>query len=138
MGRKIPARDQAESAGVDYHLKDLVRDWEKDPRGYRTTYGVYMTWMQDGWKNRGRSVENVRMTLDPVERGATIYDGIGLYIARPNILTEHSVSLPGTSVKLNSAAYLRLLDGRRPQMSDTFTKFTNPMFGSATCGRDNS
>jgi hypothetical protein len=133
---QIPAEVQAKLAGVKYYLKGLnVRDWEEDPRGYITPERAYMTWMQPGRKNLLRSIERVRSTLDPDERGATIYDGIGLYIARPNILTDHYVDLPGTSVGSDRAANLGLRGGG-PRLSDGFTGNAAPGFGSATCGRN--
>jgi hypothetical protein len=135
---QIPAEDQAKLAGVKYYLKGLnVRDWEEDPRGYRTPKGAYMTWMHDGRKNLLRSVEIVRSTLDTDERGATIYDGIGLYIARPNILTDHYVVLPGTSVGSDRAADLGLRDVG-PRLGVGFTGNAAPGFGSASCGRNKS
>lgn len=133
----ITVKDQAKLAGVDYHLEGLnVRDWKGDPRGYKTPESVYMTWMQDGQKNLKRSVKRVRSTLDPDERGATIHDGIGLYIARPNILKDHYIDLPGTSVGFSHAASLELCYSR-PGLGYHLAFFkTDPMFGPATCGRD--
>jgi hypothetical protein len=135
---QIPVEDQAKLAGVNYYLKGLnVRDWEEDPRGYRTPKGAYMTWIQDGSKNLKRSVEIVRSTLDPDERGATEHDGIGLYIARPNILTDHYVDLPGTSVGSDSAACLKLWFAG-PALRYDLAGLADPKFGSATCGRNKS
>jgi hypothetical protein len=133
----IPVEDQAKLAGVHYGLEGLyVRDWEGDPRGYRTPAEVYMTWMQDGRQNLKRNVKKVRSTFDPAERGATVYDGIGLYIARPNILTDHYVDLPGTSVGIGIAASLELWNGR-PQLGYYLAFLSaNPGFGSASCGRN--
>jgi hypothetical protein len=134
---QIPVEDQAKLGGLNYGLKGLiVRDWEEDPRGYRTPKGTYITWMQDGGKNFNRSVEKVRYTLAPDERGATVYDGIGLYIARPNILTGHYVDLPGTSAGSDDAACLgSSVTG--PRLDYHFAgAAAAPWFGSASCGRN--
>jgi hypothetical protein len=134
---QIPAEDQAKLGGINYllKLKGLnVRDWEEDPRGYRTLKGVYMTWMQNGKKNLLRSVEKVRNTLALDERGATVHDGIGLYIAHPNILRDHYVNLPGTSVRSDGAASLEWWP--RPELSGHFVGEVGPGIGSATCGRN--
>lgn len=133
---QIPAEDQAVRADINYILKGLtVRDWEGDPRGYSTPNGAYLTWMQDGRKNLRRNADEVRYTLDPDERGSTEHDGIGLYIARPNTLTNHYIGLPGTSVEFESSAALELRNGW-PRFDFYLTYSRDPGFGSATCGRN--
>lgn len=136
---QIPAADQASLAGINYHLKGYnACDWEEDPREYRTPKRVHMAWMQDGWENLNKSVETVRSTFALDERGGTEYNGIGLYVARPNILKDHRVDLPGTSVGPSRAAYLELKDGKPRLLCYYFALDGHPMFGSATCGRNKS
>lgn len=152
---QIPVEDQARLVGVDDYLAGLrVRDWKKDSREYITPKRAYMTWMQSGSKNLKRSVERVRSTLCPDERGATVYDGIGLYIARPNILKDHIIDLPGTSVwhrrltdyhvehreiqAWSGWAPCLELSNDRPKLESFLPTDASPKSGSATCGRNKS
>lgn len=132
----IPPKDIYNAAGVDYFLEGLdVGDWKKDPKGYKTPSGIYFTWMQDGARNLNRRVEDVRRTLEVVARGATEFDGTGLYVAHPRILEHHFIDFPGTGVERDDAPYLDLLDGR-PRLHCRWVDLVSPKFGSALCGRN--
>lgn len=111
--KRIAPQRQAELAGLDYWLKDLdVSDWKDDPKGYKTPNAPYTTWMQDGRKNLNKKVSEVRKALASDERGATEHDGIALFIAHPEILEDHYIDLPGTSVGAGRAPFLDRWRGR--------------------------
>lgn len=132
---QIPVKDQAKMAGIEYYLDGLsVRDWEQDPRGYRTPEGAYLTWMQDGTINLNKKPTAVRDALATDERGATIQDGIGLYIVRPEVLKNHFIDLPGTVVGSDGVAGLDLWDGR-PELGGFLADDAYPVWGSASSGR---
>ncbi len=132
---QIPAEDQARLTGIDYWLEGLkVSDWEKDPQGYKTPEMSYLTWMQDGRVNLKRAPSDVRNSFAHDERGATQYDGIGLYVARPQVLQDHNIDLPGTSVGSGVVAILRL-DGGSPRLDSGLAVNALPYWGSASCGR---
>jgi len=131
---QISPKDQARLAGLNYYLDGLgMSDWEHDPQGYKTPETSYMTWIQDGTVNLGKSVEDVRKALAEDERGATIHDGIALYIANPDVLKDHFIDLPGTRVGSVSAPVLYLWDGG-PGL-DCRVGDADSGFGSASCGR---
>lgn len=130
-----PAR-QAELAGLDYWIKGLdVSDWKDDPKGYKTPETPYTTWMQDGKKNLKRNVEDVRENLETDERGATKYDGVALFIAHPEILNDHYIDLPGTSLGADYAASLSQWNGKPRVYYDGRVGNAVSRFGSASCGR---
>ncbi len=132
---QIPAKDQARLVGIDYWLEGLkVSDWEKDPQGYKTPEMSYLTWMQDGRVNLKRAPLDVRNSFATDERGATQYDGIGLYVARPQVLQDHYIDLPGTDVESGSVALLNLLGGG-PELRSDLADSAAPNWGSASCGR---
>ena len=132
---RIAPKRQAELAGLTYYLSDLnVRDWEDDPKGYKTPANPYATWMQDGKKNLNKSVSTVRKNLAPDERGATEIDGISLFIANPEILKDHYIDFPGTSVGADYAPYLSRWGGG-PEVSCGRVDFADSSYGSASCGR---
>ena len=132
---RISPQRQAELAKLNYYIGGLsVTDWDKDPEKYKTPDKPYATWMQDGKQNLNKSVENVRKAFARDERGATIYDGTALFIARPEILKDHYIDLPGTQVGSGSAPCLDLWHGG-PMVSDYFVGRAGPRFGSASCGR---
>ncbi len=132
--RIAPSR-QSKLAGLPYFLDDLrVSDWRDDPRGYKTPDAPYTTWMYDGKKYLGKSVKDVRRALAIDERGATIYDGIALWIANPSVLDNHGIDLPGTSVGSGHAPYLDRWLGA-PRVRYRLVGRAHSGFGSASCGR---
>lgn len=135
IGPKIPVGDQYKMLGLNYLLGGFrVSDWEEDPGGYKTPEAFGLVWMQDGSVNRGRSVDDVRSTMATDERGATLHDGVGLFISNPGVLSHHFVAFPGTQIDPGSAPALdRWLDG--PKVGGSATRYTSPYFGAATCGR---
>lgn len=135
IGTQIPVGDQYKMLGLNYLLGGFrVSDWEEDPGGYKTPEEPRLVWMQDGRVNLKRSVNDVRSTLATDERGATLHDGVGLFISDPDVLSHHFVAFPGTQVEPGSAPALdRWLDG--PKVGASATSYTNPYFGAASCGR---
>lgn len=132
---QISPKDQAELLGLNYYLGGLkISDWPDDPRGYTTPVNPYMTWMQDGKKNLKKSVSTVRANLQEDERGATIHDGIALYIANPNVLKDHFIDLPGTKVESDFAPDLYVWHDR-PRLHYDRVGGAYPGFGAASCGR---
>lgn len=135
IGTQIPVGDQYKMLGLNYLLGGFrVSDWEEDPGGYRTPEVFRLVWMQDGRVNLKRSVDDVRSTMATDERGATLHDGVGLFISDPDVLSHHFVAFPGTQIDSGCAPALdRWLDG--PKVGGSATSYTNPYFGAATCGR---
>ena len=132
---QIPAEDQCRLAGIDYFLKGLnVRDWPDDPQNYQTPNSLYLAWTDEGARFMNRKVEDVRKKLAPDERGGTEFDGIALYIAKPQILKTRFLDLPGTAVGPGFAACLGRWDGR-PWLNDYFVDRAAPVFSSLVCGR---
>jgi len=130
---RIPAERQAELAGISVYYS-YSRDWEGDPEGYKTPTVPYTTWVQDGTKNLNKSVGKVRDNLVVDERGGTEFDGIALYIKDPEILEDHALDLPGTSVGSVLVAYLSRWDGE-PKLRDHLVGGAGPDLGSVSCGR---
>ncbi len=135
IGPKIPLGDQYKMLGLNYLLGGFrVSDWEEDPGGYKTPEASRLVWMQDGRVNLKRSMDDVRPTMATDERGASIYDGVGLFISDPDVLSHHFVAFPGTQIESGYApAFDRWLDG--PKVGGSATSYTSPYFGAATCGR---
>jgi hypothetical protein len=135
IGPQIPIGDQYKMLGLNYVLGGLrVSDWEEDPGGYKTPEAFSLVWMQDGRVNRDRSMDDVRSTMATDERGATLYDGVGLYVSDPDVLDDHFPAFPGMQVEPSFApAFDRWLDG--PKVGASATSYKSPYFGAATCGR---
>ena len=92
--------------------------------------------MQDGERNKGRSVEWVRAHLKGNERPATLADGIALAITSPNIksiLRNHAIDLPGSLVGSGSVPYLLGWHGDL-RLGRHFVGFAHPDWGSASSG----
>lgn len=133
---QISPSDQARLIGINnwLELRDGVSDWINDPLGYKTPNATYLAWMQDGNSNLGMSSEEVREGLLDDERGATLYDGIGLFVAHPQILIEHKIGLPGTGIGFEEDVMLALLYGKVGLHSSRLNMSISSM-GAATCGR---
>ena len=135
---QIPIKDQCELSGIEYFLSGLdVRDWPEDPQKYKTPKDFYMTWMDEGVRFMNRKVQDVRKELASDERGGTAFDGVALYIAKPNVLQTRFLDLPGTALGPLDGVSLGLLwDGSgRPFLYCSFVDHALPAFGSLVCGR---
>ncbi|GEM_PF-3369604 len=135
---QIPVEEQARLVGIEYQVEEglSVSDWPKDPQRYKTPEKAYLTLMQDGTEYLNRTAETVRNSLAPDERGATQYDGIGLYVAHPEVLEVQNIELPGTEVGPDHAAVLSMPGyGYGPQLGRNYIRHGNMRLGSATCAR---
>lgn len=130
---RVPLSRLLEAAGLKkyFDVDKKVKDWEGS--GFETTKAPYTTWMQDGRKNLKKSIKVVRSGYDPDERGATAYDGVALYLAKPNILSSHYVDLPGSKVGSDYAPCLGLWDDG-PELHCVFVDDASGRFGSVSCG----
>lgn len=134
---RIPLKQTANLAYLDYYLNDMeVADWMDDPERYRSPNIPYTTWMQDGKKYLGKSVRDVRANLAPDERGATVYDGIALFVLNPGLLHDktHYIDLPGTSVGIGHAPNFQIWNST-PEIHHRHIVRASGNFGSVTCGR---
>lgn len=133
-------------SGDRYHRKAYV------PEGGFKNIGMELVWMNDGGLNLDKSVTEVKEGLGEDEALAHINHGIGLLMARPELLAYHHVYLPGsksveedknrvyqTVAKLSSEDS----DGSNPyivwdtvcevnSIRDTQDMTRNPHIGSAT------
>ena len=134
IGGRIPAKDQYELLGVEYSLGEQMRDW--DTLGYETPTDPRLVWMQDGSINLGKDVKSVRDSLSADERGANIYDGVGLLVARPSVLNDHIVGLPGSLYGHQFSSPTLRLWGLRPSVSYEFVGIPEASTGPATCARE--
>jgi hypothetical protein len=94
LGSKIWARQQYESIGFNYNV-NIIAIESYDPRGYEDQRSPHLVWMQDG---TGKSASGIKWnSFHNDERGANVFDGVGLMVARPDLLEDHFVVLPGSS-----------------------------------------
>jgi len=147
---RIHFLEQCELAKVfsDTMRNLATRNWEK----WKTPKVPYITWINNGKKNRNLSVDDVRKTLAPDERGATILDGLDFHIAYPNFLKEdQSIVFPGTSVtawqhdyrskdpgkitRFSDAPYIHRWPGGH-RLDHVLTNFGYPLHRLLTCGVD--
>lgn len=132
---RIDWKKQSELAGITNIISNSnVRDWPKDSKGYKIPDVPYITWMQDGRKYLGKSVDWVRKNLSEDERGGTIYDGLSLAIFHRNILRHHNIDLPGTQVGSGSAPDLCGGDAGL-WLGDDWAGSASGGWGSVSCGR---
>ncbi len=133
LGASVDLDSQARFAGITPYF-DLSR-------AYNTAGGITyaqprLIWMQDGEKNKGRSVEYVRAHLTGNERPATLADGIALAITQPDIkyiLRNHAIDLPGSAVGSDLAPNLRGFHGGL-ELGRGFFGGAHPNWGSASSG----
>ena len=133
LGASVDLDRQAQFAGITPYF-DLSRAY--DTAGGITYAQPRLIWMQDGEKNKGRSVEYVRAHLKGNERPATLADGIALAITQPDIksiLRNHAIDLPGSSVGSVSAPGLGGWGGGL-ELGHLFVGAAGPDWGSASSG----
>ena len=107
--RKLTLARMCEIVGIVNYLSDPkeLKDWQKDSGKFKTPANSYITWLNDGSRNKERSVEDVRKSLLEDERGGTVYDGLALFIQNPDILKSHYLDLPGSQYGSDRAPCLR-------------------------------
>lgn len=152
---RVSIERQCELAGIncsDYKQSlakgsMFIYDWPEDPQAYRTPAGPYLTWVHDGTRNLDKNAKSVRLNLAGDERGGTIFDGIALYIAHPQILGEHTpeLELPGSQVEIRGCGgwdtfhdpllTFFTIYQPGPHLSYIWVGGNRPKAGSVTCGR---
>lgn len=133
LGASVDLDSQARFAGITPYF-DLSRAY--DTAGGITYAQPRLIWMQDGEKNKGRSVEYVRAHLKGNERPATLADGIALAITQPDIksiLRNHAIDLPGSAVESDRAPGLNVFNGGLG-LGHYFVDCAYPYWGSASSG----
>lgn len=98
--------------------------------------------VDDGRKNRNRSVSDCRKTFTFFERGLTALQGVCAYLQHPTVVTDlnlpygHVMDLAGSVHRENrgNAAYLFVSDGRA-RLGWRWSDYTRPRYGSAS-GRE--
>jgi hypothetical protein len=94
LGSKIWAGQQYRSIGFNYNVPPIGIE-NYDPRGYEDQRTPHLVWMQDGTDKSASEIKWNSFHKD--ERGADVFDGVGLMVARPDLLEDHFVVLPGSS-----------------------------------------
>lgn len=123
---RITPQRQSELAGLPYHLEGYdVKDWEGDPKDYRTPDAPYATWIRGK-----RKFDDIRNTLETDERGGTEYDGVALWISKPGLY----VSLPGSSVESDRVPFIDVW-GVRSRPYYYFVHSARSEFVFVSCGR---
>ena len=137
IGTRVLLGRQYEMLGCNWSIPG--RNWIND-EAYKIPDVPHLVWMQDGTRNIGRSVDNVLSSLAIDERGATLHDGVGLYVARPGILQHHFIDFPGTRSVIEQPygnidnAHLDLSLGE-PCVGGGSIYPVFSMYGSVTCGK---
>lgn len=134
---RIPIGRQLELAGISCKLNGLVigQHWRKDPRGYITPYSPYVTWTDKGVRSIGKKVMDVRDELADFERGGTVFDGVAVYIAFPDILERQFLDLPGSSIAPGELAGCLILLSGRPCLTFGRIDVAHPESSSLICAR---
>jgi len=133
--RKLDLVRMLALTGVTNYLEPKnVKDWQEDSGKFRTPDAPYVTWVNDGSKNLNRSVQDVRNNLASDERGGTVFDGLALFIQKPNILKAQYLDLPGSQVGSGRAPSLNLWHGQ-PRLGAGFVDVADPEWGSVVAGR---
>jgi hypothetical protein len=98
---RISLKTQYKLMGLRYGFDKTVKvkDWENDPKGYRTPKSPYVVWL----RLDGESPRKIRETLASDERGGTVLDCAAFYVAHPEILGAKEIMLPGTTVDYSEA-----------------------------------
>jgi hypothetical protein len=139
---RIPLERQCALAGISQQLSEWSTnhlefcDWSVG--GYLTPSEPYVTWMHDGSRNLKLTVREVRKRLVANERGATVLEGVSLFLAHPHIWQYHHVDLPGTAVKGFLMEAAPFLESTETCIKLAFAPIDSPTsrHGSATCGRE--
>lgn len=130
---RLPLDKMLGKAGISVYFDTKeIKDW--DENRFKTPKLPYTAWLADGRRNLKKPVRDVRKNLASDERGGTLYDGIALYLRKPNILRDNFLNFPGSKVGSGIFPCLRLRDGR-PEVDDDWVGGTSPRFGCVVAGK---
>lgn len=165
---RVPIERQCKLAGIDYappHRYGIdqlssVEDWTGDSEGYKTPNTPYATWTNtpenlnpydfsretnEGKRFLNRDVKGVRQELLADERGGTVFDGVALYIAKPQYVKDLTgrgffLELLGTSIDVQDNRFpvmgMSLLEKiGRVGMAELSSYGHDPGFYALVCGR---
>ena len=107
--------------------------------GYRDSASPVWIRVQDGRRNRNRSVSDCRSAFAVGEFGLTALQGVATYLAHPEVVSDfareggHAMDLPGSVHRegRERAAYLSVSDGRA-RLNWRWHAYAGPGFGSAS------
>lgn len=123
--------DQSMQDFKSFHL----RDWEGDPKKFKTPRQPYTTWVCDGERNSNINVGTIRSNLKEDERMTTLLDGIALYVSHPEILEICDIVLGGTVYEPNYTLWLGEWYAIPCLELLNIDDELSPALGAAICGR---
>ncbi len=130
---RISLKKMVELVGIRaYFGVNSIKDWGKGT--FKTPDVPYTAWVNDGISNLNKPVSEIRKSLKQDERGATIYDGVALYLRYPEILENHFLDFPGSQVPSSFAPSLHLWLGL-PMLDRYFISHADSKFGSVVAGK---
>jgi len=133
LGSRIWARQQYKSIGFNYNVS-LIAIENSDPKGYMTPRTPHLVWMQDGTAKCGSDKISFK-SFHNDERGANVLDAVGLLMARPDLLKDHSVVLPGSTFGAYKTAALWKDKKNGSQNMNMFDIEVTQLYPHASCGR---
>jgi len=133
LGSKIWAGQQYRSIGFNYNVASIAIE-NSDPKGYMTPRAPHLVWMQDGTAKCGSDKIGVK-SFHNDERGANVFDAVGLVVARPDLLKDHSVVLPGSTFGAYKTATLWKDNKSGSQNMNMFDVSVTELYPHASCGR---
>ncbi len=94
----------------------------------------YVAFFQDGSRNLGRAVEDVRETYAQDEVGLVTSEGLHLPVQHEKSLRHHAVDLPGSRYSEFFAPYVLWFARARPELHADDVQGGGPRYGSASRG----
>ena len=133
MGKlPLPILSRISGVKIDFP-ESVVADFKRPDE----SKDLYLIWMQDGTKNQGEPIRDVRYHPSNNEYGATVREGLSLLVTHPTALRHHDIALPGSYISSFDNATVPLLKSRPDrsvslEITPDVTYY--PRLGTATVG----
>lgn len=120
-----------ELLGIAYCGDDQTFE-DFDPKQARTEK-VYWIRLQDGKKNRNKSIQTCRKEFAQDELGLTVHEGLAFFVQNPKSFRSFALDLSG-SVRRDARRFAAYLDwfGGRPRLGWYFDGDVDPGYGAGS------
>lgn len=132
VGILLPLSRILEIVGINRRVDVMrIRNWRES--AFQTPASPYATWLHNGLPNLGKSVENVRNSMEVDSRGGRIIDGASYFIQDPDVLERHFIDFPGDEIG-SFVPYLS--KWKEPGINERGVGFSHKRIGSMVAGAE--
>jgi hypothetical protein len=122
---RFSLKDMFKILRMPAHIGLFQKIMDSENGGFETPKKPYIIWTDDGLKCLGKSAEDIRHSLTPDRRAATIYEGLSIYVKNGSILDDQSFIYPGSQIGIDNIPCL-IKENNGPRIYPMGVKESDP------------